>query len=183
MLNRQGFTLMEIIIVLVIIGVCVAMVSPSFTGPSEQALALTAQNNLLAIYSAQQNYNNSNGNGYNNNANACPYTPAAGTGCWCLSNEPGSAACQQTTTPDTNCADSIATINCNLSLNIQDNGSYSYSCTGTTCTATRTNVAGSPYFTLTLTSPTSMNYSNPGNGNPSCCYSSANCTNNVSACP
>jgi len=61
MLRRQGFTLIEIIVVLVIIGICVAFALPNFNIPTEQAKALNAQNNLLAIYSAQRNYNNNNG--------------------------------------------------------------------------------------------------------------------------
>ena len=61
MLHRQGFTLMEMIVVLVIISVCVVVVFPNFTAPTEQAKALTAKNNLLAMYSAERNYNNNNG--------------------------------------------------------------------------------------------------------------------------
>ena len=37
---------------------------PNFTTPTEHARAITVQNNLLAIYSAQHNYYNNNGNNY-----------------------------------------------------------------------------------------------------------------------
>ncbi len=61
MLRREGFTLMEIIVVLIIIGIAVGFFFPYFTKPDEVARAANAQNNLLAIYSAEQNYNNNNG--------------------------------------------------------------------------------------------------------------------------
>ena len=66
MLHKQGFTLMEIIVVIIIIGLCLAFAFPNFTTPNEQSYALNAQNNLLAIYSAQQNYYNNNGSYCNN---------------------------------------------------------------------------------------------------------------------
>jgi len=52
---------MEIIVVLVIISICVVVSFPNFTASTEQARAQTAQNNLLAIYSAQQNNRNNTG--------------------------------------------------------------------------------------------------------------------------
>lgn len=61
MLNRQGFTIVEITVVIIIIGVAAALVLPNLTTPAEQSKASNAQHNLLAIYSAQQNYRNNNG--------------------------------------------------------------------------------------------------------------------------
>jgi prepilin-type N-terminal cleavage/methylation domain-containing protein len=61
MVSRKGITLMEIIVVLVIIGVAAAFFLPDFTIPMEKARASSVQNNLLDIYSAEQNYRNSNG--------------------------------------------------------------------------------------------------------------------------
>ena len=58
---RQGFTLMEMLIVLFIIGLCTALVIPSYLAPSGRSKAIVASNNLLAIYSAQQNYRNNTG--------------------------------------------------------------------------------------------------------------------------
>jgi len=61
MLHRQGFTLMEMIVVLIIIAIAAVFSFPNFTTPTEQARAMNAWNNLLAIYSAEKNYNNNNG--------------------------------------------------------------------------------------------------------------------------
>ena len=110
MLHRQGFTLIEILIVLIIIGIAAVFSMPNFNTPTEQARALNAQNNLLAIYSAEKNYLNNNG-GF-----AVGVSGAAGD------------------------ASSLAAIDSTLSLNIQDDGTYTYVCSGSTCTATRTNV-------------------------------------------
>jgi len=61
MLHRQGFTLMEMIVVLIIIAIAAVFSFPNFTTPTEQARAMNAWNNLLAIYSAEKNYLNNNG--------------------------------------------------------------------------------------------------------------------------
>jgi len=64
MLDRQGFTLMEILVVLFIIVIAALVSFPNFTAPTEGAKSLTAQNNLLAIYSAEKNYFNNNNGSY-----------------------------------------------------------------------------------------------------------------------
>jgi type II secretory pathway pseudopilin PulG len=51
---------MELVIVLIILGVAFALGLPNYTTSTEQARASNAKNNLLSIYSAQQNYNNNN---------------------------------------------------------------------------------------------------------------------------
>ena len=61
MFGRKGFTLMEIVVVLMIIGIIAGFYFPNFTVPNEKAWAANAQNNLLAIYTAEQNYKNNNG--------------------------------------------------------------------------------------------------------------------------
>jgi len=133
---KYGFTLIEVMVVLVIIALAAIMTLPNFTPSLERARSTSAQNNLLAIYTAQQNYiNNNNTTVYCNdsvNANQC---------------------------------DSIADINTALSLNIQDDGTYLYQCpTVSTCTATR-NLNPVP-LTLTLTLNTPINLvsqvGNPG---------------------
>lgn len=131
MYRRQGFTLLEIIVVLIIIAIAIAFSLPNFTVPSEQALALTAKNNLLAIYSAERNYYN------NNNGNFC--WDAAG---------------------NATCGDSLPDLNTNLALNIQDDGTYSYSCSSAanTCTAARNApFLNDVVITVTLTSPIQLN--------------------------
>ena len=64
---KHGVTLMELIIVIIIIGAAIALGLPNYITSTEQAKASNAQHNLLAIYSAQQNYNNNNGG----NSNFC----------------------------------------------------------------------------------------------------------------
>jgi len=64
MSSRKGMTLMEIIVVLIIAGVAAAFFLPNYTKPTEQARAANAWNNLLAIYSAEQNYYNNYGSYY-----------------------------------------------------------------------------------------------------------------------
>jgi len=61
MFRREGMTLLEILVVLVIVGLAAAMFFPNYTTPTEQARAANVRNNLLAIYSAEQNYRNNNG--------------------------------------------------------------------------------------------------------------------------
>jgi prepilin-type N-terminal cleavage/methylation domain-containing protein len=131
--RREGWTLIEIIVVLVIIGLAIRFVSPDFTASKEQALAISARNNLLAIYSAEMNYLNNNGK-------------------YCLGT--GSA------TPA--CGNSLANLNFNLSLLIQDDGTYTYDCsTATTCVAKRANALLKPLITVTLNAPIQLNGANP----------------------
>jgi len=59
---------------------------------------------------------------------------------------------------------SLPSINTNLSLNIQDDGTYSYSCAGNTCTATRS--SGAPVLTLTLNLPVQLK--SGASSNPLC---------------
>jgi prepilin-type N-terminal cleavage/methylation domain-containing protein len=127
MLRRQGFTLIEIIVVLMIIGIIIAFATLNFGGANEQAMALNAKNNLLAIYSAEQNYHNQS-------------TPVS----YCT-----------TATVPTPC-DSLKDINIVLSLNIVDDGTYTYSCAGTTCTATRNSTVTTGSMVLTLNVPTAI---------------------------
>jgi prepilin-type N-terminal cleavage/methylation domain-containing protein len=146
MLHRQGFTLMEIIVVMIILGVTIAIAFPNFTVPTEQARAGNVRNNLLAIYSAQQNYNNN----YNT---------------YCLAGSAAQTACASVSA---NCGDSLAALNCNLSLNIQDDGTYAYSCpavggAANTCTATRNGTA-STNIVLALNAPIQLST----NVNPQC---------------
>jgi prepilin-type N-terminal cleavage/methylation domain-containing protein len=70
-LRKDGMTLLEIIVVLIIIGVACILSFPNFLQPSEKARASNVQNNLLAIYSAEQNYNNNNGGNNNYCLAAC----------------------------------------------------------------------------------------------------------------
>jgi len=61
MTDRKGFTLIEIIVTLVIIGVLTAIAVNCYTVSIQQAAANAAQNNLITIYGAQRNYYFTNG--------------------------------------------------------------------------------------------------------------------------
>lgn len=154
--NKHGFTIMELIIILIIIGVAVAFCLPNFTGPTEQARALTAQNNLLAIYSAEQNYNNNK----------------AGNNNYCIN-----------TSIPTPCDNSISDINTALSLNIQDDGSYTYICSIPAagvfmCSATRTNPNQAIILKVILNQPININGANANYAtNPVCIALSGTYTN------
>ena len=142
-------TLMEVIVVMVMIGVATVFCLPNFTSPTERAKAVSAQNNLLAIYTAQQNYN------VNNNTTA-----------FC-------------TTANGICG-SLASINSNLSLNIQDDGTYNYSCVTSggapQCTATRNNSSANLTLDVSLNQPIKLTTQT---GNPSC----GPTTGNTNWCP
>ncbi len=149
MQGKKGMTLMEIIVVLLIVAVTAVVAFPSFTGPTEQARASNARNNLLAIYTAEQNYSNNHANTFCIDILPNPQPPCA-------------------VAANATCAQDLASINCNLSLNIQDDGTYRYACgadpSGFVCKATRT-AGGNPVLTLT-NAPVVLN----GNGvlNPTC---------------
>ncbi|MDE2028332.1 MAG: prepilin-type N-terminal cleavage/methylation domain-containing protein [Candidatus Omnitrophica bacterium] len=96
-LFRKGFTLLEIIVVLVIITILTAVAIPNYTNFLDQGAANAAQNNLIAIYNAQKDYYLKNGY----------YCDNAGS--------------------STGKCTSLASINTNLSLNIQDSY-FTYQC-------------------------------------------------------
>ncbi len=54
--DKKGFTLMEIIVVLIIIGILTIIALPNYTAMIIQGAAKSAQNNLVTIYNAQKNY-------------------------------------------------------------------------------------------------------------------------------
>jgi general secretion pathway protein G len=62
MAARKGFTLIEILIVLIIVGIVVAIAVPNFIASVEQTKAQTAQNNLMAIAAGQSKYYEDHGN-------------------------------------------------------------------------------------------------------------------------
>jgi prepilin-type N-terminal cleavage/methylation domain-containing protein len=56
MSDKKGFTLMELIVVLIIIGVLATVAVSNYTTMIIQGAAKAAQNNLMAIYTAQKTY-------------------------------------------------------------------------------------------------------------------------------
>jgi len=129
MFNKKGFTLIEIIVVLVIVAIMATLAFPSYLNSLQRGAAKASQNNLVAIYNAEKNYY------FTNNS-------------YCLANSAASAACIAQL-HDNNCADNLNAINCNLSLNIADNY-FGYQCvtdaTGFSCVAKNNTNAN---FTLT----------------------------------
>ncbi len=61
MADRQGFTLLEIIVVMIIVATTAAVVLPSLNTAMEQTRAQAAKNNLFAISAAQSKYNEDHG--------------------------------------------------------------------------------------------------------------------------
>jgi len=129
MAKNKGITLIEIIVTFVIIAIIAAVVVPNLATYMQQAGSKAAQNNLIAIYNAQKSYYFANGT-------------------YCTTSSPSSGTCGGST-----CADSLANINCNLSLDVTDTNFTTYKCTsasGFTCTAKNSTAAT---FTLTVTGP------------------------------
>jgi len=131
MFSRQGVTLLEIIIVLIIIGVALSFGLSSFVIPNEKSMAANAQYNLVSMHASQENYNNNNGT-------------------YCVDAVPSSPP--TCAISGDNCAGNLADINCNLLMNIPDDGKYTYSCAGTQCTATRVSKP-TTNIVLTLNTP------------------------------
>jgi prepilin-type N-terminal cleavage/methylation domain-containing protein len=61
MADKKGFTLLELIIVMVIIGVLVRIAVLNYNIMMIQGAAKAAQNNLISIYNAQKSYYFNNG--------------------------------------------------------------------------------------------------------------------------
>ena len=54
--NRKGFTLVEIIVVLIMIGILVTIAVPNYQIMMKQGATKAAQNNLISIFNAQKNF-------------------------------------------------------------------------------------------------------------------------------
>ena len=163
MLDRKGLTLMELVVVVIIISVLIAIFVPNYNQMMLQGAATSAQHNLIAIYNAQKNYY------FNNNS----------TYCGNITNTPQTSTCYSNASLGTDqyCANSVADINCNLSLNIQDSN-FSYYCTpstGFTCVATYNSngnfelfVTGGQNSSIVLPGGTNCTRSNVSGCNPIC---------------
>ena len=100
MAASKGFTLIEIIIILTIIGISAMIAIPYLVVSAEQTKAQVAKNNLYAIAAAQQKYYEDYG-----------------------------SYCTATTGNTVPCADNTADLNTNLRVSISDSFNYSCSAT------------------------------------------------------
>ena len=154
--KRKGFTLVEIIVVLVIVAILTTIALPIYTTNVQQGAARAAQSNLIAIYNAQKLF-------YLNPANP----------------NPGTYYITQSGTND------LSNINTALALNIIDSN-FNYVCTnaaGFTCTATNNadsnlilSITNNPILLPGAASCAASPWSAPG-CNPSCT------TDNTPYCP
>ena len=148
MLCRKGFTLMELLVVLFIVGITACLCFPNFYGSTQRAYSQAAKNNLLAIYSAQLNYFNNNngvyclnapcgGSLFDLNANLNLDILCSDTPCQASSTDPGgyNYSCSATGAPLT-----CTAINSNTTLTIDNNGpvvlkngTLNPRCSGTYC--------------------------------------------------
>jgi prepilin-type N-terminal cleavage/methylation domain-containing protein len=129
--RHNGFTLIEITVVMIISGVLLALAIPTYMGFMQQGAAIGAEHNLLAIYSAQKNYFLSNG-GY----------------------------CTTTTTTPANCGSSLSNLNNYLAtLNQPNPTSTSLGITDSsfTYTCTNPNNDNNQTFSCTATNNTGIN--------------------------
>ena len=137
MADKKGFTLIELVVVMIIVGICLAFAIPSYIGSMEQTKAQAAQNNLLAIAAAQERYYEDNG-----------------------------VYCTTTTGLVANCGNSRDNINGNLHLSIFANDPFSYSCVVSglyySCTAGDTIDSLTLTVNATGASVGCTNVSNPG---------------------
>ncbi len=128
-MSNKAFTLIEILVTAVILGLVAFMVIPNFTTAINRSYAQDAMHNLMAIYAAQQYY-------YQNNNSV-----------YCTS----SSSCTSGTIPN-----SISVINSNLNLNIASTGGTTYDCSAACsglfcCAATNAN------FTMQVVLVTAIN--------------------------
>lgn len=141
MAGKNGFTLIEILISMVIIGLLAGMAAYHFSPVMEQTKAQAAKNNLLAIAAAEQKFNED----YAANCTAQNISP-----CYCISTgtNPVSGAGLA------KCGDTTADLNVYLRLGMSSNDPFTYNCTSTgesipyNCTATDNTTT--PVLGLTL---------------------------------
>jgi prepilin-type N-terminal cleavage/methylation domain-containing protein len=168
---RKGFTLIELIVVLVIIGVLAKVGVSNYQVMIMQGEARATQNNLITIANAQQNY-------YYANAQ------------YCYQANPGSAICDPGGL--LGCSRSLATINCNLALGLVDNN-FTYMCFrylgGNFFTCTATNISDASFTLTVVNSPTTLVLPGgtgciaTGTGNPAPCNPSCNYLAHPNYCP
>jgi prepilin-type N-terminal cleavage/methylation domain-containing protein len=110
MMKKNGFTLIELAVTAIIIGILVLIGIPNLLTSTQRGYSLDAMRNLMAIYAAEQNYFQDHSVYYQDNISYPECDSAA-----------------------------IAAINTNLNLNIVSNGGTKYCCKDGVCKAQQNN--------------------------------------------
>ncbi len=71
----KGFTLVELLVVVVIIGILAAIALPNFIGAQKKAKAAAVKGNMRTIQIASESYATDSGGSYGKNADILPYLP------------------------------------------------------------------------------------------------------------
>jgi type II secretory pathway pseudopilin PulG len=97
----KAFSLIEIIVILVILGIVTAIVIPNLVNSIEQTKAQQAKNNLLAISAAQEKYFEDYGYYCSNQAPnpSCGSNPIANLSLSAVTGDPFSYSCSNTSLP------------------------------------------------------------------------------------
>lgn len=127
MATKNGFTLIELVIVLIIIGISAWFLMPILRTSIEQTKAQTAKNNLLAIAGAQAKF-------YEDYSSYCSTNNISP--CYCIST--GTNPVTGNNNPE--CGDTLIHLNTYLQLSMSTQDTFQYSCTNGAspyqCTAT-----------------------------------------------
>ncbi|MBF0564231.1 MAG: type II secretion system protein [Nitrospirae bacterium] len=75
-----GFTLTELLVTIVIIGILTAIAVPLYLGQKDKSIRSEASGNLLSIRALLEQYYNENGCYYKDTTNTCPATSTTITG-------------------------------------------------------------------------------------------------------
>ena len=104
---RKGFTLVEMLVVLIILGILASIAIPSFLAYMPQSVVKATQNNLIAIYDAEKYHYLNNGN-YCLNINGCDNLTNINTNLslniidsyftYACTNDPSGFSCKATST-------------------------------------------------------------------------------------
>jgi type II secretory pathway pseudopilin PulG len=93
----KAFSLVEIIVILVILGIVTAIAIPNLVNSIEQTKAQQAKNNLLAISAAQEKYFEDYG--YYCTGPSCGSNPIANLSLSAVTGDPFSYACSNASSP------------------------------------------------------------------------------------